>query len=318
MSSDAAFISICIPAYKRPELIHRLLNSIQEQTFTDYEIIITDDTPGNEVHEIVKKYTHLSIQYYKNDPVLGMPANWNHVMAKAISPWIQLLHADDWYSSPDSLSQLAEACKKSGSDFIFCASNEIFTENKLIKITKLDVEKKEMLEDNPVNLVFDNVIGHPSTVVHKKDGAIIYDTSFKWVVDIDFYIRYLSAHPSFHYISQPLLNIGMDDEQVSSTSYKNPSVEIPEYLFLITQFPEAVQEKNWFVFRSLWNLVKKFRINEWSYIKAHGYDGPEMKVVLFIIRYQKKIPRIILKQTNWSSIFVKKCFKKWLNNLADK
>jgi glycosyltransferase involved in cell wall biosynthesis len=318
MSINAAFISICIPAYKRPDLMQRLLESIAKQTFTDYEIVITDDTPGSEVHNIVKKFENLPIEYYKNNPAQGMPGNWNYVIAKATTSWIQLLHADDWYSAPDSLLQLTEACKNSGSSFIFCSSNEVNSEGRIIKITQLNEEKRLMLQEKPIHLVFDNVVGHPSTVVHKRDTGISYDTTFKWVVDIDFYIRYLSKHQPFHYISQPLINIGVDDEQVSSSSYKNPFVEIPEYLFLIQKFPEAIKEKNWFVFRCLWNLVKKFRIKDWSYIKAHGYDGPETNIVLFIIRYQKKIPRIILKQTNWSAIFVKKCFKKWLNNLADK
>lgn len=41
-------VSICIPAYGNPEGIRRLLDSIAGQTYTDFEIIITDDSPVGE------------------------------------------------------------------------------------------------------------------------------------------------------------------------------------------------------------------------------------------------------------------------------
>jgi glycosyltransferase involved in cell wall biosynthesis len=42
-------ISICIPAYKRTEFLQRLLDSIDIQTFKNFEVIVTDDSPGNDV-----------------------------------------------------------------------------------------------------------------------------------------------------------------------------------------------------------------------------------------------------------------------------
>lgn len=41
------FISICIPAYKNVKYVERLLASIKEQSFRDFEIVITDNSPDN-------------------------------------------------------------------------------------------------------------------------------------------------------------------------------------------------------------------------------------------------------------------------------
>ena len=38
-------VSICIPAYRNPDGIKRLLSSIVSQTYQDYEVVISDDTP---------------------------------------------------------------------------------------------------------------------------------------------------------------------------------------------------------------------------------------------------------------------------------
>lgn len=290
----------------------RLLNSVALQSFRDYEIIITDDTPGEEVLEVVKTFSQLPIRYFRNEPAAGTPGNWNLAMQKVIAPWIHLLHADDWYASPGSLAQFAAVCRNSSRSFIFCASKEVNNKGETIKSMQLSLSKRKLLEEDPLHLVYDNVIGHPSVVLHKKDDSIQYNRAFKWVVDIDFYIRFLAKHPSFEYIDQPLINIGIDEEQVSYTSYKNPLVEIPEYLQLISSFPVPARERNLSVFRCLWNLVKKFRIKEWGYIQEHGYSGEKMEVIEYIIRYQRRIPRFILKQTDWSALLVTNCYKRWM------
>ena len=44
-------ISICVPAYKNPSGIARLLASVKAQTYEDYEVILTDDTPDESVRD---------------------------------------------------------------------------------------------------------------------------------------------------------------------------------------------------------------------------------------------------------------------------
>lgn len=306
------FISICVPAYKRPGLMRRLLVSVLEQSYKDYELIVTDDSPDSSVEELVKTFSQLPLRYFKNEPAAGTPGNWNLAMQKATAPWIQVLHADDWYASPDALAKFAAVCSKSSSSFVFCASSEVDKEGRTIKDLRPSPAKLRLLQEDPLYLVYDNMIGHPSVVLHKRDSGLQYNNAYKWVVDIDLYIRFLEKHPSFEYISDPLINIGIDEEQVSATAYKNPVVEIPEYLQLISSLPEQDRLANRYVFQALWTLVKKFRIKDWSYIREQGYTGDQMEVVDFIIHYQKRIPRFVLKQTGWSAILVKKCYATWL------
>jgi len=72
------FISICIPAYKRLPFLTRLMNSIAEQTYTQFEVIISDDSDDDTVSDYLKSVTFsFPIHYYKNSPSLGTPANWN-------------------------------------------------------------------------------------------------------------------------------------------------------------------------------------------------------------------------------------------------
>src|SRR5947208_1047223 len=98
-----ASISICIPTYQRIDFLKRLLNSISNQTFKDFEVIVTDDSPGDEVAKLCQQYPQLNLQYFKNDPALGTPANWNRAVSKANGEWIKLIHDDDWFATENAL-----------------------------------------------------------------------------------------------------------------------------------------------------------------------------------------------------------------------
>jgi len=306
---NTPFISICIPAYKKASSLERLLESIAMQTYKNYEVIITDDSPDDSVKQVADNFGHLPLSCTKNEPAAGMPANWNEGLLRARGPWIKIMHDDDWFRTADALEQFAAAASAGKGDFIFSACNNIYSSGKEVN-EYLEGWRKEMLEDNTLNLFFLNVIGHPSTVMHRKDDAILYDTQFKWVVDIDFYIRYLDKHPGFTYIPNMLVNIGTNDLQMSSSLYKNPAVEIPEYLSMLAKFPPDLHLKHEYVFHCVWNLVKRFRVKSIQAIRDHGYSGVLPDKIQEIIDFQKPIPRFVIKQTNWSKKLMLRCFRK--------
>ncbi len=305
------FISICIPAFQRVAYLRRLLESILIQSYLDYEVIITDDSPDETVKQLVEQYAaSLPIHYSKNEPAAGTPGNWNIALQKANGKWIKLMHDDDWFALPSSLQQFADAATHTTSSFLFSACNNIYAPIGKEVHEFLTGWRKDMLEENTLNLFFLNVIGHPSTVMHRKDDSLLYDVQYKWVVDIDFYIRYLQKHSGYVYIPEMLVNIGIDDTQVSYALYKNPLVEVPEYFSMLAKFPPGLLLQHEYVFHCVWNLVKRFRLDNMNRIKELGYDGPLPDHLRSIMDFQRHIPRIIIKQTHWSAALMKRCFRK--------
>lgn len=305
------FISICIPTYKRADLLKKLLESIRIQTFTDFEILINDNSPDDTVKDLVATYTGLlPVAYQKNEPAISATENCNKVISRANADWIKIMHDDDWFATNDALAQFADAAQKSGKDFIFCASNQVYLETGKIEQEELTGDRKQMLDDSFFSLIYLNVIGHPSVIMHKKDTSLEYDRQFNWVLDIDFYLRYLNKHRGYHYIPQTLVNIGKGSTQESFKYYKNIKVEIPEYFTLLTKYESNLLLKNEYVFHMVWNMLMRFKIKSLNDLQRTGYEGKLPDKIGEIIQYQKIIPRIILKQPRWSKKFMKKCFRK--------
>ncbi|MES2773348.1 MAG: glycosyltransferase family 2 protein [Bacteroidota bacterium] len=305
------FISICIPTYKRADLFAKLLESIVVQSFKDFEIIVTDNSDDDAVQLVAEKFKEqLPLQYIRNAPSVSPAQNCNKVMGLARAPWIKLMHDDDWFASPDALQLFADAARNSGKDFIFCASNHVYLDTGKSEPELLEGKRLEMFSESHYALFYLNLVGHPSVVMHRKDDTILYDEQFNWVQDIDFYLRYHAAHGAFEYLPEALVNIGKGSTQESNKYYKNPLVELPEYFRLLEKYPADLPLQNRYVFHLVWNMIKRYKIKDIAGIRALGFKGIVPAGTETIIKYQEKIPRIILKQTPWSQRLMGRLFKR--------
>src|SRR6185503_4160236 len=114
-------ISICIPSYKKPRYVVRCLESIIKQDYKFVEVIISDDSPGEDIKQAIEPFTKsLDIKYFHNDQSLGSPKNWNAALDKAAGEFLLLLHQDDWFHADNALSLFKTALTDENVDFAFC------------------------------------------------------------------------------------------------------------------------------------------------------------------------------------------------------
>src|SRR5688572_13377260 len=227
---DGVIISICIPAYKNVAFLKRLLDSIAIQTYKDYEVIICDDSPDETVAEFIKTYAGVGRLLFKRNAVsLGTPENWNECIRNAYGSWIKIMHDDDWFTDTNSLLSFYNgivAHPQAG--LIYSAYITVNEETNYQKRITASSWRRRLLKGNPSTLISANIIGPPSAVIYKADSQLYFDKNLKWLVDIEFYYRYLKSYGS-DYIDKPLVNIGMNEFQVTQQSSMVREVEIPEY-----------------------------------------------------------------------------------------
>jgi glycosyltransferase involved in cell wall biosynthesis len=301
-------ISICIPAYKRTEFLKRLLDSISIQRFKDFEVIVTDDSPGNDAQELCISYKNtLPLMYFRNNQPFGTPENWNEAIRKATGQWIKLMHDDDWFSSEDSLQFFACSIRTNPqASFIFSAYRNIYLDEDKQEDVFIPFFSYQLLKKNPVTLLSTNIIGPPSVVLHRNDNKFFYDKQLKWLVDIDFYIRYLQTGKPVC-INRAIIHVGMSSQQVTRETFRVRNVEIPENFYLLEKVG-AVQLKNILVYDAWWRLIRNLRIRNVSDINDSGYTSPLPSVIINMIHFQSKIPLSVLNMGVFSKIFMCICF----------
>ena len=81
-------VSICIPTYQQTDKLLTLFRTIEQQSFRDFEVIVSDDSIDNEVEDLCKSDFNFNIQYHRNTPSKGSPENWNASISLAHGEWI--------------------------------------------------------------------------------------------------------------------------------------------------------------------------------------------------------------------------------------
>ena len=107
--------SIVIPNYNSEKWIEKLLKSIVEQTYTDYEVIIVDDMSTDVSVEIVENY----VDKFESDITLIQldKKRWNggarNVGAEhAKGDYLLFADCDDWFYSNNCLAEIANIIEK--------------------------------------------------------------------------------------------------------------------------------------------------------------------------------------------------------------
>lgn len=300
------YFSICIPAYERTEYLKRLLNSIAIQTYKYYEIIISDDSKTDHNKLLIEKYKNLNIIYIKNNTPLGSPKNWNNAISYAKYEWIKIMHDDDHFHNEHALEEFSKAINRDGNfDFIFSShiiQNENKKTNRICTINRLQIY---LLKITRFILFQKNIIGHPSCVVYKKDPSVSFDNSFKWVVDIEFYFRYLNKHKSLHYINNPLIVISDNESQITKQVFRNIDIEIKENHIMLEKIGENALS-NIIFFDYYWRLYRNLDIRDVTEIER--FNVPFPLSLQKMLKFQLKIPLHILKIGPISKIIMTICY----------
>ncbi len=89
------WVSFCMSTYKRPVFLKQTLNSILRQTFTDFEIIVSDNDPENSADAVVKEIGDPRIKYFSNGVNLGMIGSFNKSIERSSADYIIMITDDD-------------------------------------------------------------------------------------------------------------------------------------------------------------------------------------------------------------------------------
>lgn len=90
-------ISVITATYNRASILPRALNSVQQQTFDDYEHIVVDDGSTDDTEQVVRDHAHDRLRYFRLEENQGPATAWNHGIRKANGEYISILDSDDMY-----------------------------------------------------------------------------------------------------------------------------------------------------------------------------------------------------------------------------
>jgi len=110
-------VSILIPAY-RPDYFDACVASALAQTHRDFELIVSDDCPGDDVERLLAKWDDPRIRYERNPTPRCYATNRDNLLRLAQGQYLKFLFDDDLLY-PRSVQMLLEAVRSTGAKIAF-------------------------------------------------------------------------------------------------------------------------------------------------------------------------------------------------------
>lgn len=118
-------VSIIMPSYNTAQYIAASISTVQNQTYSNWELIIVDDCSTDDTDEIVKPLLiDARIRYLKNEVNSGAAVSRNRALRESNGKWIAFLDSDDLWM-PDKLEKQIGFMKKNGYCFSYTNYEEI-------------------------------------------------------------------------------------------------------------------------------------------------------------------------------------------------
>ena len=112
-------VSIIMPSYNTAQYIGKTIESIQAQTYTNWELIIVDDCSKDNTDQVMQPYLQdQRIRYIKNEKNSGAALSRNRALREAKGRWIAFLDSDDIWE-PEKLTKQIAFMEENGYAFTY-------------------------------------------------------------------------------------------------------------------------------------------------------------------------------------------------------
>ena len=207
-------ISIIMPAYNAENYIAQAIQSILDQTFTNFEFIIINDGSIDKTESIIKKFNDPRIIYVKNDLNKNIVESLNIGIDLARGPYIARMDADD-ISLPSRLETQLLYLKKKKLDIV--GSWVInFSSRHSNSLLKLPISSNNI---DFFTLLFSPLIH--STVLGRSElfKELKYCKDFEYIEDLELWIRCILSDKLIGNVPELLLKYRISEGQITKRKY---------------------------------------------------------------------------------------------------
>lgn len=121
---ELGLVSIIMPSYNTAAYIKESIQSVLNQTYTNWELIIVDDCSTDSTDEVLETIKDSRIRYFKNDKNSGAAVSRNKALREAKGQWIAFLDSDDLWM-PEKLEKQIYFMESNGYAFSYTSYEEI-------------------------------------------------------------------------------------------------------------------------------------------------------------------------------------------------
>jgi glycosyltransferase involved in cell wall biosynthesis len=196
-------VSVVMSVFNGEKYLKEAIESVLQQTFTDFEFIIINDASTDKSEEIIFSYQDNRIRYLKNETNLGVAATPNIAIKTARAKYIARIDCDD-VCMPNRLALQYEYMQKHP-EVVVVGSAANFIDMDGVKICT----HQPKINDEDLREVFPEPPFINPTVMFRKDYFYLagqYNEEMRWGGEDAVFFGQLSKFGKMHNLDVPLIN----------------------------------------------------------------------------------------------------------------
>jgi len=295
-------VSVCIPSYNYAQYIGTCIDSVLDQTYQDWELVIVDNHSSDNTAEVVGSVRDPRIRFFENEQNLGLVRNWNRCVSIASGDYIAVLPADDAFLPRMLERSVAMLDDHPNLGFTY-SSFHITDEQGRVVTTKRQWDEDRIMSGETAvrsNLVT-GTFAIPPTVLMRREcyrAAGGYDETYRLIIDWVLYLRaallfgagYIAETLAVHRYQHPF--------SVSAQTFlRKPRLITNEELRLLGEIlPRLPAGPDWHLFRrqAYRNLIDRHVLRTQGLLAHNDMEGFRSELAYammldpsFPLRYRK-------------------------------
>lgn len=213
--TDYGLVSIIMPNYNSEKYLKETIDSVINQTYKNWELIIVDDCSNDASLAIISKYDDNRIRILRNTSNSGAAVSRNYAIKESQGRWIAFLDSDDLWAE-NKLSSHIEFMVNNNLSFSFTNYSVINSDNELVTefCPKLDIyDYKTILKHCYIGC---------STVIYDKQqlGEILMPVEADKREDFACWLKILKSGVNAVCFHECLTTYRVHNNSVSSNKFK--------------------------------------------------------------------------------------------------
>ncbi|MGP1620905.1 MAG: glycosyltransferase family 2 protein [Candidatus Cryptobacteroides sp.] len=244
-------VSIITPCYNSAKYIGQMIESVQSQTYTNWELLITDDCSTDNSKEIIDSYIKSDprIKYFKLNTNSGAGIARNNSIEKAVGRYIAFCDSDDMWRA-EKLEKQIRFMQDNNYEFCHCNTLVIDENNNIVGLNK----KPKRVSFHSTRII--NYIGTSSVIYDTERVGKFYMKPIRKRQDFALWLNILQATKYAYCLEEPLFIYRYTQGSISSNKCKLLKYHIDVYrqalgysklhaylLFYCVSFPCFVMKK---------------------------------------------------------------------------
>ncbi|MGB8658701.1 MAG: glycosyltransferase [Candidatus Zixiibacteriota bacterium] len=210
-------VSVVIPTYNSAHFLGEALQSVFDQTFKDYELIVVDDGSTDETKQIVAEYGD-KIKYIFQENS-GPASAKNNGIRNSVGKYIAFLDADDLWL-PTKLEKQVKTFQQSPELAMIFTEHSVFNDRG-IYLALIGKRKRLIKGDIARNIFLHNGVATPTVIVRKEifNKIGLFEEDLCMAEDDNMWVR-IAVNFKVELIDEPLVKIRFHPERTTAAKKK--------------------------------------------------------------------------------------------------